>query len=131
MRDENDSMPEIGDYSVSLGKHQFTKVGNGSVVVGSTDANGNTIINQPMAVGYGAQAGENGIAIGAFAGGNPSTLKTINQTYHTHNIENMTDNSTLNIGGDYVGGDKIMGDKVMRDKIGTQVNNDLISPKQS
>jgi internalin A len=54
---------------------------------------------------------------------NAPTASTINQTYHIHNVEKMTGNTTPNIGGDYVRGDKVMGDKVMGDKIGTQINN--------
>lgn len=42
-------------------------VGDGSVVIGPTDERGNTIINQPMAVGRGASAGPGSIAIGAGA----------------------------------------------------------------
>ena len=37
-------------------------------MVGPTDDRGNTILNQPMAVGFGATAGLNSISIGAFAG---------------------------------------------------------------
>jgi len=43
------------------------EVGDGSVAIGATDERGNTIINQPMAVGRGASAGPNSIAIGAGA----------------------------------------------------------------
>jgi len=43
------------------------EVGEGSVVIGPTDNRGNTIINQPMAVGRGASAGPGSIAIGAGA----------------------------------------------------------------
>jgi internalin A len=50
-------------------------------------------------------------------------LPTVNQIYNIENVENMNNNPTPNIGGDYVRGDKIMGDKVIRDKIGTQINN--------
>jgi internalin A len=122
MRDEKDLMQEIGDDSVVYGNVPSNlKVGNRSVVVGSTDANGNTILDRSIAVGYGAQAGENGISIGAFAGsGNPSNTPTINQTYHINNVENMTGNTTQNA---YGSGDNIGQDKVMRDKIGTQINN--------
>ena len=57
---------EVGEDSVVMG--QVTgSVGHRSVVIGATDNNGNTIINQPMAVGYGAQADPTSIAIGAFA----------------------------------------------------------------
>lgn len=43
------------------------EVGEGCVVIGATDERGNTIINQPMAIGRNAQAGPNSIAIGAGA----------------------------------------------------------------
>jgi len=43
------------------------EIGEGSVVIGATDSRGNTIINQPMAVGRGAHAGPGSIAIGAGA----------------------------------------------------------------
>jgi hypothetical protein len=60
---------ETGKDSVVIGNVPSNiRVGEGSVVIGATDANGNTIINQPMAVGRGAKAGKNSIAIGAFAG---------------------------------------------------------------
>ena len=44
--------------------------GNGNTVVGSTDNNGNTVLNQSssIAVGIGASAGKDSIAIGAYAG---------------------------------------------------------------
>ena len=60
---------KIGKDSVVIGKVPSNiQVGDGSVVIGATDSQGNTIINQPMAVGHGAQAGPDSIAIGAFAG---------------------------------------------------------------
>jgi hypothetical protein len=43
------------------------EIGEGSVVIGATDSRGNTIINQPMAVGRGAHAAPGSIAIGAGA----------------------------------------------------------------
>ncbi len=43
-------------------------MGNRSVVIGATDAYGNTILRQPGAYGYAAKAGPNSIAVGAFAG---------------------------------------------------------------
>lgn len=59
---------KIGKDAVVMGNvSPDTEVGDGSVVVGPTDANGNTIINQPMAVGRNAQAGPQSIAIGAGA----------------------------------------------------------------
>ncbi len=45
-----------------------TKVGDRSVVIGSTDSRGNTILNQgSVAIGQGATAGPDSIAIGANA----------------------------------------------------------------
>ena len=59
---------KIGKDSVVIGNVPSNiQVGDGSVVIGATDSRGNTIINQPMAVGRGAQAGPGSIAIGAFA----------------------------------------------------------------
>lgn len=60
---------KTGKDSVVIGSiPSDSQVGEGSVVIGATDSRGNTIINQPMAVGRGAQAGPGSIAIGAFAG---------------------------------------------------------------
>ena len=65
---------KIGEDSVVMGNvPSSTNVGDRSVVVGTTDANGNTIHNQPMAVGYGAKAGPGSIAIGAHANAGVST----------------------------------------------------------
>jgi hypothetical protein len=48
-------------------------IGNGSTVVGATDSNGNTILNQaPLAIGRGAHAGPGSIAIGTGAGAGAS-----------------------------------------------------------
>lgn len=54
-------------------------VGDGSVVIGATDEHGNTIINQPMAVGRGASAGPGSIAIGADASAGSNIFHLINQ----------------------------------------------------
>lgn len=69
---------KIGKDAVVIGNvPSGTQIGDGSVVIGATDSRGNTIINQPMAVGRGAQAGPGSIAIGAFAGaGITSVLHT-------------------------------------------------------
>lgn len=58
--------PTVGQDSVAIGR-VTAPVGDRSVVIGATDSNGNTIITQPMAVGYNAQAGPGSIAIGANA----------------------------------------------------------------
>ncbi len=57
----------VGDDSVVMGNVAGT-VGSRSVVIGPTDNRGNTILNQPMAVGNNAHAGPGSIAIGANAG---------------------------------------------------------------
>jgi hypothetical protein len=57
----------IGKDSVAIG--QVTgNIGDESVVIGATDSNGNTILNQSIAVGYNAHASPGSIAIGANAG---------------------------------------------------------------
>jgi len=57
----------VGNDSVAFGQVSGS-VGDRSVVIGATDSNGNTILNQPIAVGYNAHAGPGSIAIGANAG---------------------------------------------------------------
>ncbi|EKF9297375.1 hypothetical protein BOO91_20875 [Vibrio navarrensis] len=57
---------KTGKDSVVIG-NVSGEIGEGSVVIGATDQFGNTIINQPMAVGRGASAGPGSIAIGAGA----------------------------------------------------------------
>jgi hypothetical protein len=58
---------QVGRDSVAIGRVSGA-VGDRSVVIGATDTNGNTILTQPMAVGYNAHAGPGSIAIGANAG---------------------------------------------------------------
>jgi hypothetical protein len=58
----------VGNGSVVYGKVRPGTIGDGSVVIGATDSNGNTILNQPMAIGHNAKAGPGSIAIGANAG---------------------------------------------------------------
>ena len=59
---------KIGKDSVVIGNVPAdAQVGEGCVIIGATDARGNTIINTPMAVGRGAYAGPGSIAIGAGA----------------------------------------------------------------
>lgn len=65
---------KIGKDSVVIGNVDAREIGERCVVIGATDANGNTIINTPMAVGYGAKAGPGSIAIGNFAGAGPVEL---------------------------------------------------------
>lgn len=57
---------QIGDDSVVIG-NVSQSVGSRSVVIGPTDARGNTVLNSPMAVGHGATADASSIAIGAGA----------------------------------------------------------------
>ena len=63
-----ESFMKVGKDSVVMGNVPSNlEVGEGCVIIGATDGHGNTIINQPMAVGRNAQAGPNSIAIGAGA----------------------------------------------------------------
>ena len=63
--------PKIGNESTVLGNiPSGTEVGDKSVFVGATDANGNAILNHPEAYGYDAHAGTGSIAVGAHAGTN-------------------------------------------------------------
>lgn len=55
---------KVGKDSVVMGNVNG-EVGDGSVVIGPTDNQGNTILNQSMAVGRGAKAGPGSIALGA------------------------------------------------------------------
>ncbi|MDB4491477.1 hypothetical protein N9260_00470 [bacterium] len=73
---------ETGKDSAVIGDVQGT-VGDGSVVIGATDSKGNTIINQPMAVGRGASSGPGTIAIGAgaSAGSNVVQLLSLLKTH--------------------------------------------------
>jgi hypothetical protein len=60
---------KVGKNSVVMGHvPPNLEVGEGCVIIGATDERGNTIIDKPMAVGHGAQAGLGSIAIGAFSG---------------------------------------------------------------
>ncbi len=59
---------KLGKDNVIIGSvPSDLEIGDGNVIVGATDVNGNTMINTPMAVGRDAQAGPNSIAIGADA----------------------------------------------------------------
>jgi len=69
---------EVGEDAVVIGDVKG-RVGNGSVVIGPTDGNGNTIITQPMAVGRGAKAGPGSIAIGAGASASSVLFHLIDQ----------------------------------------------------
>ena len=75
----------IGKDSVVMGNVQHQNIGDRSVVIGPTDSNGNTILSGTMAVGYGARAGENSIAIGAYAGAGSNLFHLLN------NLESAVD----------------------------------------
>ena len=64
------------------------EVGDGSVVIGATDERGNTIINQPMAVGRGAKAGPGSTAIGAGAAAGIDLFHLIDQLKALPEVEN-------------------------------------------
>jgi len=83
---------KTGKDSVVIGNvPPNSEVGEGSVVIGATDANGNTIINQPMAVGRGAKAGKNSISIGAYASAGiaDTTNKTPEKRWHERSARHI------------------------------------------
>lgn len=80
---------KTGKDSVVIGNISG-EVGDGSVVIGATDSNGNVILNQSMAVGRNAKAGPGSIAIGAGAGAGSRAdiamvLEQINQVVQNTN----------------------------------------------
>ena len=74
---------KIGDDSVVIGNiGENENIGNRSVRIGATDANGNTILRPDaggMAIGYGAKAGAYSIAIGAHAGAGLNTISLLEE----------------------------------------------------
>jgi hypothetical protein len=59
----------LGKDAVVVGRvPPNSRIGDGSVVIGPTDSNGNVILNAPMAAGRCAYAGPGSISIGAGAG---------------------------------------------------------------
>jgi len=68
----------VGKDSVVIGDVSGN-VGDGSVVIGATDAKGSVILNQSMAVGKNAYASEGSIAIGANAGAGSQLANVIHQ----------------------------------------------------
>jgi len=81
MEDQSDKSKKklkVGKDSVVMGDISG-EVGDGSVVIGPTDANGNVILNSSMAIGRGAFAGPGSIAIGAGAGAGSEILMVLNQ----------------------------------------------------
>lgn len=76
--ENNQNNLNVGEESVVIGNVRGN-VGNHSVIVGATDSHGNTILNQPMAVGYNAKAGPGSIAIGAYAGAGSDGFLLLNE----------------------------------------------------
>jgi hypothetical protein len=65
----------VGSDSVVMGQvSPNARIGDRSVVIGATDAHGNTILTQPMVVGHNAHGGPNSIMIGADAGGGQTAV---------------------------------------------------------
>jgi len=80
---------KTGKDSVVIG-NVSGEIGEGSVVIGATDERGNTIINQPMAVGRGASAGPGSIAIGAGASAGSNVLHLIDTLKAVPEVQNDT-----------------------------------------
>lgn len=68
----------VGKDSVVIG-NVSGNIGDGSVVIGATDPNGNTILNKSMAIGRNAYAAQDSIAIGAGAGAGSGIEMVLNQ----------------------------------------------------
>jgi hypothetical protein len=78
---------KVGKDSVVYGNVNG-EIGDRSVVVGPTDDRGNTILNKgPLAIGHGAYAGPDSIAIGAGAGAGAGALQAYRE------IGNIVQNS--------------------------------------
>ena len=75
---ENDKKITVGKDSVVIG-NVSGNVGDGSVVIGATDAYGNVILNQSMAIGKNAYASEGSIAIGTNAGAGNQLANILHQ----------------------------------------------------
>ena len=88
---DKDKKINVGEDSVVIG-NVYGNVGDRSVVVGSTDNRGNTILNQPMAVGYNAHAGPGSIAIGANVGAGTSIPMVLKEL---HKMIESTDDPVL------------------------------------
>ena len=70
----------IGKRSVGMGNlPPGTTIGDDSVVIGTTDNNGNTILNTTMAIGANAHAGEGSIAIGYNAGAGGGLISLLSE----------------------------------------------------
>jgi hypothetical protein len=84
------SFMKIGKNSVVMGLvSPDLEVGEGCVIIGPTDERGNTIIDKSMAVGHGAQAGPDSIAIGAFSGAGILHQSTIDFRSLAHELETL------------------------------------------
>lgn len=73
------------------------EVGDGNVIIGSTDSNGNTNITTPMAVGRGAMADSTSIAIGA--GAKAGASLTLGEALRElmNLVENAQDQESINL----------------------------------
>jgi hypothetical protein len=73
--------PSMGDDNTIIGNVNPGKMGNGNTIIGPTDEKGNVILNQSMAVGRNAKAGEGSIAIGAGAMSGPGLFDSLEQLF--------------------------------------------------
>lgn len=92
----NNNNLHVGTDSVVMGNVQGN-IGDGSVVIGPTDSNGNTILNQTMAVGRNARAGHGSIAIGVNAMAGSEVIFLLDQLKNLIDNEKDTSVSTDNI----------------------------------
>ncbi|HEX4504502.1 MAG TPA: hypothetical protein VH722_02135, partial [Alphaproteobacteria bacterium] len=75
--------PTIGNDNTLVGRvDPMRSMGSGNTIVGATDANGNVMLNTPMAIGRDAHAGPGSVAIGAGANAGGSDNAEIQRRRH-------------------------------------------------
>jgi len=91
----------IGDGNTVVGNVRLPNMGNGNTLVGPTDDRGNTILTNPVAIGYGAKGGPGAVVIGANAGikdNSENIGKSIDRSPDSINTIDQVGNNTLVLG---------------------------------
>ena len=73
----NTNQDNTGDDNIIIGNRRVN--GSRNVIIDATDANGNTILNRPMVIGYRAKGGPNDIVIGSGAGAGSELFLLLDQ----------------------------------------------------
>ena len=82
-----------GDDNVIIGPRRVS--GSRNVIIDTTDANGNTILNRPMVIGHNAKGGPNDIVIGSGAGAGPDIFLLLDQLKEI--VQDNDDSETVEI----------------------------------